>query len=208
MVPLQRPGLRDLPRHARSARRLHVSQRPSWTGRRSERRTGGPVSLPGRGHQLDPGPDARRRARPAVTFISGYSLSEDYAGHLQRIGAFAIDLAILTAAGAGIALAAEFLAGGSDPVTIPLLSAFQLLMPWFYYAAMESSAKGATIGKMILGIRVADAEGYTPTFGRAALRAIPKCIPVLWPGYLAAVFTQRRQAFHDLIARTLVVRSE
>ena len=142
-----------------------------------------------------------------MTFISGYSLSEDYAGHLQRIGAFAIDLAILTAAGAAIALSAEFLAG-SDPVTVPLLSAFQLLMPWFYYAAMESSSRGATIGKMILGIRVVDADGYTPTFGRAALRAIPKCLPLLWPGYLAAVFTQRRQAFHDLIAKTLVVRAE
>ena len=140
-----------------------------------------------------------------MTFISGYSLSEDYAGHLQRIGAFAIDLAILTAASAVIALAVEYLGADSDPVTLPLMSAFQLLMPWFYYAAMESSPRGATIGKMILGIRVADAEGYTPTFGRAALRAIPKCLPVLWPGYVAAVFTQRRQAFHDLIARTIVV---
>lgn len=142
-----------------------------------------------------------------MTFISGYSLSEDYAGHLQRIGAFAIDLAILTAVSVVIALAAEFLGDSEDPVTVPLLSAFQLLMPWFYYAVMESSPKGATLGKMILGIRVADAEGNTPTFGRTALRAIPKCLPVLWPGYLAAVFTQRRQAFHDLIARTLVVRS-
>ena len=143
-----------------------------------------------------------------MTFISGYSLSEDYAGHPQRIGAFAIDLAILTAAGALIALAAEFLGAASDPAAVPLLSAFQLLMPWFYYAAMESSSRAATIGKMILGIRVADAEGHTPTFGRAALRAIPKCLPVLWPGYLAAVFTRRRQAFHALIARTLVVRAE
>ena len=142
-----------------------------------------------------------------MTFISGYSLTEDYAGHLQRIGAFAIDLAIITAASALIALAAEFLGADTDPVAVPILRAFQLLMPWFYYAAMESSSKGATIGKMILGIRVTDAGGYPPTFGRAALRAIPKCLPILWPGYLAAIFTQRRQAFHDLIARTLVVRS-
>ena len=142
-----------------------------------------------------------------MTFISGYSLSEDYAGHLQRIGAFAIDVAILTAASAVIALAIEYTGVLSDPAALPLMSAFQLLMPWFYYAAMESSPRGATVGKMILGIRVADAEGHTPTFGRAALRAIPKCLPILWPGYLAAVFTQRRQAFHDLIARTLVLRS-
>ena len=142
-----------------------------------------------------------------MTFISGYSLSEDYAGHLQRIGAFAIDLAILTAASAAIGLAAEFLGADTDPVVVPVLRAFQLLMPWFYYAAMESSPKGATLGKLILGIRVADAEGDTPTFGRAALRAIPKCLPVFWPGYLAAVFTQRRQAFHDLIAKTLVVQA-
>ncbi len=142
-----------------------------------------------------------------MTFISGYSLSEDYAGHLQRIGAFAIDLALVTAVSWVIALAAEFASLLSDPATMPLMSAFHLLMPWFYYAAMESSPRGATIGKMILGIRVTDDGGYTPTFGRAALRAIPKCLPILWPGYLAAVFTQRRQAFHDLIARTLVLRS-
>ena len=142
-----------------------------------------------------------------MTFISGYSLSEDYAGHLQRIGAFAIDLALVTAASWVIALAAEYMGLLSDPATMLLMSAFHLLMPWFYYAAMESSPKGATVGKMILGIRVSDAEGYTPTFGRAALRAIPKCLPILWPGYLAAIFTQRRQAFHDLIARTLVLRT-
>jgi len=143
-----------------------------------------------------------------VTFISGYSLSDDYAGHLQRIGAFAIDLALITAVSGVIALVVEYTDVLSDPAAVPLMSAFHLLMPWFYYAAMESSPRGATIGKMILGIRVTDAEGFTPTFGRAALRAIPKCLPILWPGYLAAVFTQRRQAFHDLIARTLVVRSE
>ncbi len=156
---------------------------------------------------MDAGPDARRGTCAAVTFISGYSLSEDYARHLQRIGAFAIDVVILTVASGAIALAIEFLGAGTDPVAIPLIGAFQLLMPWFYYAVMEGSAKGATLGKMILGIRVTDVEGYPPTFGRAALRAIPKCLPILWPGYLAAVFTQRRQAFHDLIARTLVVQS-
>ena len=143
-----------------------------------------------------------------MTFISGYSLSEDYAGHLQRIGAFAIDLALITAVSGVIALVVEYTDLLSDPAAVPLMSAFHLLMPWFYYAAMESSPRGATIGKMILGIRVTGAEGYTPSFGRAALRAVPKCLPIFWPGYLAAVFTQQRQAFHDLIARTLVVRSE
>ncbi len=143
-----------------------------------------------------------------MTFISGYSLSEDYAGHLHRIGAFAIDVALITAATWAIALAVEYSGALAEPAaSLPLMTAIQLLMPWFYYAAMESSPKSATIGKMILGIRVVDAEGYTPTFGRAALRAIPKCLPILWPGYLAAVFTRRRQAFHDLIARTLVVRA-
>ena len=142
-----------------------------------------------------------------MTFVSGYSLSDDYASHPQRIGAFAIDLVIITVASAILAWAGTYLRGEDDPVTGPLLGAFQLLMPWFYYAAMEGSAKGATIGKMVLGIRVVNVDGHPPTFGRAALRAIPKCLPFLWPGYLAAVFTQHRQAFHDLIARTMVVRS-
>ncbi len=142
-----------------------------------------------------------------MTFISGYSLSEDYAGHLQRIGAFAIDLGLMTGASWAIGLAVASTGILSDPATGPMMGAFQLLMPWFYYAAMESAPRGATIGKMIAGIRVTDAEGYAPTFMRAALRAIPKCLPILWPGYLAAAFTPRKQAFHDLIARTVVLRS-
>ena len=141
-----------------------------------------------------------------MTFVSGYSLSEDYAGHLQRIGAFAIDVTVLTAVSAAIEYAGIYLQGEEDAAAFPLLRALQLLVPWFYYAAMEGSYHNATIGKLVLQIRVTDTDGHPPTFGRAALRAIPKCLPILWPGYLAAVFTGRRQAFHDLIARTIVVR--
>ena len=142
-----------------------------------------------------------------MTFISSYSLSEDYAGHLNRIGAFAIDVFIITATLALLAWGGMYLDGENSSVTIPLLNAFQVFMPWFYYAAMESSPKGATIGKIILGSRITDTNGHPTTFARAALRAIPKCLPILWPGYLFALLTRRRQAFHDLVARTVVIRT-
>ena len=74
-----------------------------------------------------------------MTFISSYSLSEDYAGHLNRIGAFAIDVFIITATLALLAWGGMYLDGENSSVTIPLLNAFQVFMPWFYYAAMELS---------------------------------------------------------------------
>ena len=117
-----------------------------------------------------------------MTFVSGYSLSEDYASHLQRIGAFAIDLVIITVASAILAWAGTYLRGEDDPVTGPLLSAFQLLMPWFYYAVMEGSAKGATIGKMVLDIRVVDADGHPPYFRARRPPGHPQVPPVSLAG--------------------------
>jgi uncharacterized RDD family membrane protein YckC len=79
---------------------------------------------------------------------------------------------------------------------------------WLYYALMESSAKQATLGKMALGIQVTDLDGRRIGFGRATGRYLGKIVSglTLLIGYIIQVFTSRRQALHDLIASTLVVR--
>ena len=136
-----------------------------------------------------------------MTFISNYSLSENYANHLRRMAADVIDIAVLVLFST---LLNFYLNSNENAVAFQLLSAFQLVLPWFYFTAMESSLKGATIGKMLLECRVADTNGNPISFGRAAIRAIPKSIPFLWPGYIAVFFTKRQQAFHDLLARTVV----
>lgn len=81
---------------------------------------------------------------------------------------------------------------------------------WIYEAAMESSSKQATVGKMALGLRVTDLEGRRISFARATGRHFAKIISgmTLLIGYIMAGFTERKQALHDMIAGTLVQRTQ
>jgi len=78
---------------------------------------------------------------------------------------------------------------------------------WLYYALMESSAKGGTLGKMALGVRVTDLNGNRISFARASGRYFGKIISaaILYIGFLMAAFTQQKQALHDIMAGCLVV---
>lgn len=77
-----------------------------------------------------------------------------------------------------------------------------------YYAIMESSKSQGSLGKMAVGIKVTDMDGNRITFGKAFLRSIGKIISgmIMAIGYLMAAFTEKKQALHDLIASTLVVK--
>jgi len=84
-----------------------------------------------------------------------------------------------------------------------------LAMWWIYTAGLQSSSWQATLGKKLLGLKVVDNEGARISFGRATgryfasfLSAILLCI-----GYIMVAFTEKKQALHDQIAGTLVVRS-
>jgi uncharacterized RDD family membrane protein YckC len=84
---------------------------------------------------------------------------------------------------------------------------FAALFGWLYKAAMESSKFQATLGKMALSLRVVDLQGNRISFVRATGRYFAKFISVIFfVGYIMAGFTQRKQALHDLIAKTYVLR--
>ena len=80
---------------------------------------------------------------------------------------------------------------------------------WLYFALMESSSRGATLGKMALGLRVVDLSGNRIGFGRATGRYFGKLVSgaILGIGYIMAGFTQQKQALHDMMAGCLVVRN-
>jgi uncharacterized RDD family membrane protein YckC len=83
-----------------------------------------------------------------------------------------------------------------------------LVLTWLYFAGLESSAWQATVGKRLIGLLVTDTAGRRLSFGRSTARYFAKllsALPILI-GYLLAAFTPRKQALHDLIAGTLVVR--
>jgi uncharacterized RDD family membrane protein YckC len=94
-----------------------------------------------------------------------------------------------------------------------LMICFVLLLgtiaSWLYYAYLESSTNQGTLGKMALGLIVTDLQGRRIGFGRATGRFFAKIITGLIPlgiGYIMAGFTEKKQALHDMIVGTLVLR--
>jgi uncharacterized RDD family membrane protein YckC len=132
----------------------------------------------------------------------------EYAGFWRRVAAVLIDGLILSV----VTVPAGLSMGDGDPTgpgaLSPGLVTLSTVVQWLYYALLESSSKQATVGKMALGIRVTDLDGGRISFGRATGRYFGKILSglILGIGFLMAAFTERKQALHDLLAGTLVVR--
>ena len=77
-----------------------------------------------------------------------------------------------------------------------------------YFSLFESSAWQATLGKKALGLAVTDMQGRRISFGHALGRNLAKIISglILFIGYMMAGFTEKKQALHDIIAGTLVIK--
>jgi len=89
-------------------------------------------------------------------------------------------------------------------VAVPIMLLLQVL----YFAGMESSSKQATLGKMALGLKVVDVEGNRISFLRGVGRFFAKFLSyfTLLIGFIMAGFTAKKQALHDMVASTLVVK--
>ncbi len=81
-------------------------------------------------------------------------------------------------------------------------------LEWLYFSLMESSKYQATLGKMAVSVKVTDMEGNRISFARATGRYFGKIISgmILMIGYIMAGFTEKKQALHDMIANTVVIR--
>jgi len=93
-------------------------------------------------------------------------------------------------------------------VLIGLIAVMAGVGTWLYDAGMTASSRQGTLGKMVFGMKVTDLNGGRISFGRATGRFLAKILSgmILNIGYIMAGFTERKQALHDMIAGTLVVR--
>ncbi|MEN8250281.1 MAG: RDD family protein [Bacteroidota bacterium] len=83
-----------------------------------------------------------------------------------------------------------------------------MIISWLYFALFHSSSKHATPGKMIVGIRVCHAHKRDLSFSRTSLRYVSKYFSfgILLIGFIIVAFTPRKQALHDFIANTIVIK--
>lgn len=136
-----------------------------------------------------------------------------YADYLPRVGAAILDqifLLLLTLpAGFLIGLVAAVLGAGSEGTLGLLGNAIGFGVSLAYYVGLESSAKQATWGKQICGIKVTDLRGGRITAGRATGRYFAKIVSALsfGIGYLMPLVTARRQTLHDMLVGCLAVTS-
>jgi len=144
--------------------------------------------------------------------------SHAYASPLNRLLAFAVDLVLLLIGMVVVLFALAVLllfwlaSSGQDPsaeVQIGLtiaLNVILLALSWLYFAGLESSAWQATVGKRAARLVVTDLYGRRIGFGRATGRYFAKLFIVV--GAWFTFFTPRRQALHDLMSETVVVRRQ
>lgn len=148
----------------------------------------------------------------------------EFASFGSRVGAFLIDGLIVFAINVVVMLisfVAIFFVGslmantsvGEALLVVLMLGMYGLMIavPWLYYARQESGMKMATIGKRVVGIQVIDTDGYPVSFLRATGRYFSKYLIsslICGMGYFFPLFTEKKQALHDLIAATLVVKAK
>lgn len=156
--------------------------------------------------------------------ISYYGQQQDgqvvYAGFWLRFVAVIIDSLVLMVCGCivggcigGAIGATGGMHRGANGPELPIASQLLInlittIIGWLYFALMESGPWQATLGKKALGLVVTDLEGRRITFLRATGRYFAKWIStiILLVGYIMAGFTEKKQALHDIIASTLVIK--
>lgn len=135
---------------------------------------------------------------------------EAFAGFWIRVAATLVDSLLLTAIIVPLNLAVygrEYLAstglvaGPADVLISWVFPAIAVILFWRY--------RSATPGKMLLGLRIADARTReAPATGQLVIRYfgyLVSCLPLML-GFLWPVWDARKQTFHDKLAGTVVLR--
>jgi uncharacterized RDD family membrane protein YckC len=171
-----------------------------------------------------PPPNAHPAGSPSAAFADGTprppgilpkaAEARIYAGFWRRVAAYLIDSLVLCAAWVPIWIAlfgaASILGEDAFDGFVALCWVLELLVSWLYSAGMDSSSHQGTVGKLALGIRVADLEGRRVSFARATGRYFALFLTgfTLGIGYLMCLWTERRQCLHDLVAACVCLRAD
>jgi uncharacterized RDD family membrane protein YckC len=148
-----------------------------------------------------PRPVGEATARPVVP----------YAGLASRAAAFTVDalavhlvfLVCCAMVGLVVTLTGHHLSGS---VGEALAAAGWLVLVVAYFTAFWTGV-GQTPGMSLLRLRLVDASGDSPGFGRSLLRLVGALVAVsiFFVGFLPVLVDDRRRALQDFLARTVVI---
>lgn len=158
---------------------------------------------------------------PVTTNVTIEASTVSYAGFWRRVLAYVLDTMLCWLVFVPLSFLLGFGFFGAnmnhDPDAavralpgLMFFALFEVAAIWLYFALMESSKNQGTLGKMALGLRVTDMDGNRLTFGRATGRFFAKGLSglTLGIGFIMAGFTQKKQALHDMVVSTLVLRKQ
>jgi uncharacterized RDD family membrane protein YckC len=130
-----------------------------------------------------------------------------------QYGGFWVRLIALLADSAIVFLFSALVIGGAAMALGPEALMPVMLAVWIagalYWPVMHASRRQATFGKAIVGLKVTRFDGRRITILRSLWREIVAktfSAAVVMLGYIMAAFTPRKQALHDLMSATYVVR--
>jgi uncharacterized RDD family membrane protein YckC len=128
----------------------------------------------------------------------------NYSGFWIRFLAYLVDSFIVTVGFVGIMLLLA--AMGLELAGAEIIF---LVLGILYWALMQSSKQQATLGKALCGLKVGGPNGERISVQRALGREAAKIISslTLLIGFVIAAFTRNKQALHDFVASTYVVRA-
>lgn len=146
------------------------------------------------------------------------AVAGSYGSFLRRFAALVIDGILLSVVSGilgsifGVSMMGGMASMGNTPSMGSIMGAMagywvmSIIINWLYSAYFESSERQATLGKLAMGLIVTDEQGQRLSFTTASVRFVGKFISsmVMGLGYLIQPFTAKKQALHDLIAKTLV----
>jgi uncharacterized RDD family membrane protein YckC len=162
------------------------------------------ASVPNSGSAAPPPPPVWDATPPGATPVG-------YGGFWIRVVAYIID-AILVSLVLGVVMSVfgvKYMDFENPEKMDPTANLLSILVFWLYFALMESSERGATVGKMAMGLRVVTGDGKRLTFLNATGRYFAKILSgiLFCIGYIMVGFTERKRGLHDMIANTLVIKT-
>lgn len=156
---------------------------------------------------------------PSVTYQK--VSSQQPAGFWIRFGAYLIDIILLQLITLLIYIplvllhVIEYSLLGQDSKqaigsALGLEMLIAIVVSWLYFALQESSAKCATFGKRIVGIKVSPLTGDQISFGQSSGRYWLKCFQFIALGlpFFLIAFRRDKRGFHDLAVNTQVCHTK